>query len=199
MGAAARWGFSLEAFYKWVVAQDRKYELVHGEPGMMAGASRRHDRIVANTIRVVGNQLQGRPFQPFTSDTFVRIPAGNARLPDLGVDCGPFDDASLEASEPTLVVEVLSPSTSTFDRNEKLEEYKTVPSLEYILLIDPDQPLVRLYHRGAGRHRTSERIAGIEATMGMPALGLDLKLDDIYAGLTFRPRPTLVDSAEPMV
>jgi Uma2 family endonuclease len=197
MGEAARREFSLEEFYEWAPAQDRKYELVHGEPVMMAGANRRHDRIVANAIRVVGNQLLGRACQPFTSDTFVRIPAGNARLPDLGVDCGPFDDDSLEASEPALVVEVLSPSTSAFDRIEKLEEYKTVPSLEYILLIDPDQPLVRLYRRGAGRQWTSDRITGLEAAVEMPSLELELRLDDLYAGLTFRPRPTLVDPAEP--
>jgi Uma2 family endonuclease len=50
---------------------------------MMAGANPRHDRSVANALRIIGNQLVGKPCQPFTSDTFVLIPAGNARLPDL--------------------------------------------------------------------------------------------------------------------
>ena len=196
MGELARKGLGRKAFYDWVAAQERKYELVDGEPVMMAGANRRHDRIAANAVRVVGNQLQGHKCQPFTSDTFIRIPAGNSRLPDLGVDCGPFDDTALEASEPRLVVEILSPTTRTFDRNDKLEEYKTVPTLEYILLIDPDAPQVRLYFRDANRNWTSERTAALDAVVEMPSLGLLLHLSDIYAGLVFRPRPTLVEADE---
>ena len=165
---------------------------------MMAGANRRHQqKFATNAIRVVGNQLQGRKCQPFTSDTFVRIPAGNSRLPDLGVDCGPFDDAALEAIEPTLVVEILSPDYRTFDRNDKLEEYKTVPTLEYILLIDPDHPHIRLYWRNSNRNWTSDRMAGLDAVVEMPILGLRLQLSDIYAGLVFRPRPTIVEVDQP--
>ena len=194
MGDLARNGLSLEQFYDWVAAQERNYELVDGEPVMMAGANRRHNRIAANAMRVVGNQLLGHKCQPFTSDTFIRIPAGNSRLPDLGVDCGPFDDTALEASEPTLVVEILSPTTRTFDRNDKLEEYKTVPTLAYILLVDPDSPHVRLYSRDASSNWTSERMAGLDAVVEMPLLGLALRLGDIYAGLVFRPRPALVEA-----
>jgi Uma2 family endonuclease len=185
-----------DQFYGWVATQERKYELVDGAPMLMAGANRRHDRLVANAIRLVGNQLLGKSCQPFTSDTFVRIPAGNARLPDLGVDCGPFDDAALEASEPALVVEILSPTTRTFDGNDKLEEYKTVPTLRYILLIDPDVPQVRLYWRDPAGQWTSARLAGSDAVVEMPALGLSLRLAELYAGLEFRPRPALVELDE---
>lgn len=189
MSELAHTGLSVGQFYDWLGTQDRKHELVDGAPVMMAGANRRHDRIAANGIRVAGNQLQGSKCQPFTSDTFVRIPAGNARLPDFGVDCGPFEDASLEASEPVLVVEILSPTTRAFDRNDKLEEYKTVETLEYILLVDPNYPQVRLYERGVGRAWTSNRLAGLDAVVEMPILGLKLTLGDLYAGLAFRPYP----------
>jgi len=175
---------SVDEFYAWVTSQERKYELVDGEPVMMAGASRRHDRIVVNALGELGNQLRGKPCQPFTSRTFVRIPTGNARLPDLGVDCGPVDDEALEASDPKLVIEILSPTARDFDRSEKLEEYKTVESLEYILLVDPDIPQVRLHWRQPNRHWTSERTAGMEAAVQMPLLGLELRLGDLYEALT---------------
>ncbi len=197
MGDLARQGVGLEQFYAWVATQEQKHELVGGEPVAMAGANRRHDRIATNAIRVLGNQVQGRTCQPFTSDTFVRIPAGNARLPDLGVDYGRFDDTSLEASEPALVVEILSPTARTFDRNDKLEEYKTVPTLEYILLIDPDHPQMRLYWRDGSRNWTGARMAGLDGVVELPLLGLRLPFGDIYAGLVFRSRPTLVDIDEP--
>jgi Uma2 family endonuclease len=155
---------------------------------MMAGASRRHDRVVANALRMVGNQLRGKPCQPFTGDTYVRIPSGNRRLPDLGVDCGPMDDNSLEASEPKLVVEVTSPSTRTFDRTEKLEEYKTVPGLQYVLHVDTESPQVRVHSRGGGGEWLSERFSGLDASVEIAGLCLLLKLSELYEGLAFRPR-----------
>ena len=193
MPERARQFLGRQEFYAWAATQPVRYELVDGEPVMMAGANCRHDRIAGNAFRLIANHLQGQRCHPFTSDTYVSIPAGNARQPDLGVDCGPFVDDSLEAAEPVLAVEILSPTTRAFDRNDKLEEYKTVPSLEYILLIDPDAPQVRLYRRNAGREWESERLTGLEAVLEMALLALRLGLADLYANLTFRPRPTLVE------
>jgi Uma2 family endonuclease len=95
---------------------------------------------------------------------------------DAAVDCGRFEEAARVASEPTLVAEILSPSTADFDQHEKLEEYRTVPSLRHILIIDPDQPRLRLHSRGADGHWESAPHAGLE----------------LYEGLTFRPLPRLV-------
>jgi Uma2 family endonuclease len=196
MGALARQRLTVEEFYEWVAGREQKFELVDGEPVMMAGANRRHDRIAGNTIRVAGNHLQGHRCQPFTSDTYVRIPAGNRRQADMGIDRGPFGDASLHASEPILAVEILSPTTRTFDRNDKLEEYKTVPTLEYILLVDPDYPQVRIYRRDSNRDWTSDRLAGLDAVVDMSPLSLHLPLGDLYSGLVFRSRPWLVEATD---
>jgi Uma2 family endonuclease len=196
MGDLPQQPLTVEEFYEWVASQEPKFELVDGEPVMMAGANRRHDRIAGNAIRVVGNHLQGHRCQPFTSDTYVRIPAGNRRQADMGIDCGPFEDASLHASEPILVLEILSPTTRTFDRNDKLEEHKTVPTLEYILLVDPDYPQVRIYRRDSNRDWTSDRLAGLDAVVDMPLLSLPLRLGDLYSGLVFRLRPRLVEATD---
>jgi Uma2 family endonuclease len=195
MPEVARQPLTKEQFYEWVVGRDTRHELVDGEPVLQAGANRRHDTIAINTILAIGNHLRG--CRPFTSDTYVSIPAGNARLPDLGIDRGPFNDTSLEAAEPALVVEILSPTARTCDRNEKLEEYKTLPSLEYILLIDPDDPQVRLYQRTPDRSWTSARLVGLDAVVDIPMFNLTLKLSDLYANLEFRPRLILVDPENP--
>lgn len=196
MGNLARQQLSADEFYAWISGQQGKYELVDGEPVMIAGANRRHDRIAANAIRVVGNHLVGHRCQPFTSDTYIKVPSGNRRQADMGVDCGPFDDTALHASEPLLVLEILSSTTRAFDRNDKLEEYKTVPSLEYILFIDPDFPQVRLYWRNTDRTWTSDRLAGLEAVVEIPLLGLRLALAGLYAGLVFRSQPMPVDPGD---
>ena len=192
MAVHARQKIGIDDFYAWVATQERKCELVDGEPLMMAGANRRHDRITKNAIVSLDGKLKGRKCQPFTSDTFVRIPAGNARMPDAGVDCGEFDDDAVEASRPTLVIDILSPTTRTFDRTDKLEEYKTVESMDYILLIDPDHPLVRLYFRDGDRRWVSQRIAGLDQSIDLPLLDMVVPLHELYDGLTFHPGPVLV-------
>lgn len=88
-------------------------------------------------------------------------------------------------------VEILSPTTRLFDLNEKVEEYKTVPCLEYILLVDPDYPQVRLYERHLDRNWRSERLVGMDAVVNVPMFDLRLRLSELYAGLEFRPGPTL--------
>ncbi len=129
---------SQDEFLEWCQFQDANYELVDGVPGAMVGARRAHDRFVINAIRSPGKQLDGNPCQPFTDDSAVRVPNGNTRRPDVGVDCGHFDPCALAVEAPRLVLAVLSPTTCIFDMFDKLDEYKTVPGLAHIVLIDPD-------------------------------------------------------------
>lgn len=187
-------GVGPDEFLQWLKNQEYRHELVDGEPVMMAGANRRHDRIATSGIVALGNQLKGKPCQPFTSDTAIRIPNKNIRFPDFGVDCGRFVDDSMTASSSALVVEIFSPTTRSFDRNDKLEEYKTVESLKYIVLIDPAAPKVRLYSRDSGQQWISTLIKGVESVVEMPQLGLSLSLSELYEGLQFTFRPTLVES-----
>ncbi len=153
MSETVRRKMSVSELYDWMTTQtEGRYQLVDGEPLMMAGASRRNDRIAVNAIRLAGNHLEGHRCQPFTSDTCIAIPAGNRRQADMGIECGAPDDSSLEADAPTLVMEILSPTTRLLDRYEKLEEYKTILTLEYIVLVHPDYPQVRVYRRQPDRN-----------------------------------------------
>lgn len=140
-----------DEFLVWIQTQEQRYELVDGVPVATAGAKRRHDQIVVNTLRELGNQLRRVPSRPFSADTAVRIPAGNVRFPDAGVDCGTFNDDANDAAAPALVVEVLSASTRDFDLFRKLEEYKTVPSLRHAVIVNPDEPQVIHWRRPEGQ------------------------------------------------
>lgn len=156
-----------EAFLDWCLGQEGRWELVDGVPVAMAGAKQVHDRVVVNALLALGGQLRGGPCRPTTGDVAIGIPNGNIRRPDLGVDCGRFEPESLTATDPRLVIEVLSPSTRTFDAIGKLWDYRRVPGLRHIILVDPDEP--RVWH------------------WLLPEDGpwTDLLLE----GLTFRPRP----------
>jgi Uma2 family endonuclease len=186
---------SPEQFFAWVVGREERFELVEGEVVMMAGAGRRHDSIVVNLTAAVHAQVRGGPCQAFTSDTYVSTSPSTRRMADLGVDCGKPDDDSLTADRPALVIEVLSPTTGGFDTTVKVAEYQSLPSMDYILLIDTEMPTVHLYLRD-GDGRWEDRIVkGLDGEIDLPKLNVRLKLADIYDGLQFRERPRLVEPA----
>jgi Uma2 family endonuclease len=193
-----------EEFYAWQETMDERYELVDGYPvprcpdiEMMTGASRRHDQIVFNILGELKNQLRGGPCRGFTADTAVRTMKGTRRRPDAGVECGERDDESFEAGEVRLVVEVLSPSTRDLDTIEKLDEYKAIGSIDYILVIEPNAPKAILWSRMTDRSWTHGKIEGLERSVEMKSLGLVLNMKEIDSGLTFRPAAKLVDRDGP--
>ena len=185
---------SPEEFLEWGLHQDRRYELIHGVPVAMAGSNQAHDTVVGNALGMLYGQLRGQTCRKFTADIAVRIPAGNIRRADAGIDCGPYDRNATSASAPFLVLEVLSPSTRDFDMFGKLEEYKSVATLRHIVLVDPDTPQVFHWSRpdgGAWRHVLLE---GLDAVIEFPEIEVSLDLASLYEGLTFRQYPRLVEA-----
>lgn len=179
-----------EEFLRWQKRQDRNFELVDGMPVLapkaMTGATRRHDRVTVNILTALEGRLSGGPCFPATDDIAVRIPArGNLRRPDIIVDCGPFDADALEAAEPRVVIEVLSPSTMGFDRIRRTEEYKTVGHIHAILLVDTEAPRMTVWRRTADGF-VFEHHDGADAVVPLPEIGVDLPLARAYrlTGLT---------------
>jgi Uma2 family endonuclease len=140
----------------------------------------------------LGARLRGGPCRLFTADVAVKIPNGQVRRPDVGVHCSAFNENAPSAAEPVLVVEVLSRSTESTDRYRKLEEYKTVPGLRHILLVDPATPQAVLWSREADGAWGHAVLTGLDAVAELPGIGAALRLADIYEELTFRPAPRLV-------
>ena len=192
-----------EEFYAWQETMDEKYELVDGYPiprcpdiEMMTAASRRHDQIVTNALGEIRQQLRGSGCRAFTADTAVRTLPGIRRRPDAGVECGPLDEDSHEAGEVRLVVEVLSPSTREFDVLGKLDEYKVIESLDHILIIEPNEPKAMLWSGAPDRSWRHAALQGLDASIEVTSLGITLELKELYAGLTFRPAPRLIEGSE---
>ena len=99
-----------------------RWELVDGEPVMMAGAARRHNQIAGNIYLALRLQLRASPCEPFGSDMGVYIDVYRIRLPDVSVLCDPRDSADeiKTARHPSVLFEVFSPSTADMDRSRKL-------------------------------------------------------------------------------
>jgi Uma2 family endonuclease len=181
MSQARRETWTEAAFFAWHERQEQRYELVDGAPQAMTGANQRHNLVATNVYDALRQRLRGGPCRPTAFNTAVRIPGGNIRYPDLLVDCGPYRPEDYAASEPVLVVEVLSPSTKAFDQTRKLEEYRAVPTIRHMLVLDPEAPRAQLHSRGADGQWAWTLLLGEAAEIALPALGITLPLGECYS------------------
>jgi Uma2 family endonuclease len=187
--------WTTQEFFAWQETQADRYELVDGRPlKMMAGAKNVHDDIVVNLVGELREQLRGSGCRPFTGDGSVETRPGQIRRPDVGVDRGPRDPNGTKAALPKVVIEVLSPSTRDFDSFGKLEEYKGVSSVEYILLVEPNAPIVSFWSRAENGQWGEQRIQGLAGAIEMPILKMALRMAGIYEGVAFPVVPRLVPS-----
>ena len=175
-----------EEFFVWQLDQDERYELVDGVPvplRAMTGASDAHDVIVVNCIGELHRRLRGKPCRVASADTALRTSIRSARRPDVTVDCAPPRGDSYEAHRPTVIVEVLSPSTRKIDRFTKLEEYRRHPSVRHILLVDPDTISAKIYSRADEGAWSDVDLIGGEAIMELTAIEVAMPLGALYERL----------------
>ena len=190
--------WTVDEFFAWAERQQDRYELVNGRPvRMMAGAKNAHDDIVVNVLAELRAQLRGSGCRPFTGDGAIETYPGQIRRPDVGVDCGRRDPDGYKAAAPRLVMEVLSPTTRDFDSIGKLEEYKRVVGLDYILFVEPNEPLVSLWSRGEEGWWLETRIESLEATVDLAKLGASLDMRAVYDDVAFPDNPRLVTFEAP--
>jgi Uma2 family endonuclease len=167
-------------FARWHDGTDTRHELVHGRVVAMAPPSGRHAVIARNVFRALDRQLRPPCGAMFGAGVARDLDDQECRIPDVFVTCGPTPEQVF--LDPRVVVEVLSPKTERDDRTTKLDFYKSLPSVEAVLLVSQDRRLVQLHAR-EGRRWTVRDFAGSAA---VPLTGLDiaLDLDEVYADLT---------------
>jgi Uma2 family endonuclease len=129
-----------EEFLAWDATQPERHDFVDGEVFAMAGAEDRHVTTCGNLYMALRQHLAGTPCRTFMADMKLHAQASDSYFyPDVLVTCSPIDRASaLVKREPTLLVEVLSPSTAAYDRGEKFARYRQISSLAEVVFIDLD-------------------------------------------------------------
>ncbi|MEY2879679.1 MAG: hypothetical protein RLZZ15_2059 [Verrucomicrobiota bacterium] len=130
-----------------------RHEFIGGEIYAMSGASTPHNTIAGNIFSAFRTKLRGGPCRAFVADVKVRLEASREEIfyyPDVVVTCHPTGVQKQFLMLPTLIVEVLSPSTETIDRREKKLNYLQVPTLEEYVLVAQDRREVTIYRRAEG-------------------------------------------------
>jgi Uma2 family endonuclease len=171
-------------------AAEYKSEYFNGEMFAMAGAARVHNLLVSSVVRDLNQQLRKRPCEAYPSDMRVRVSAtGLYTYPDAIVVCGQpiFSDQRQDTLlNPTVIVEVLSPSTEAYDRGRKFEHYRTIESLRQYLLISSDRVHADLFTLLDGRWVLTSA-DGSQDALELESIGCRLRLADLYEKVEFEP------------
>ena len=174
---------TLEAYLKWENAQVERHEFHRGEVFAMVGGRRVHGRVVGNIARELGLCLKGTPCQVFSESMKVQIGEDTVLYPDVFVTCDRSDLATdLIFRSPTVVVEVLSPSTQAYDRSQKFALYRRIPSLQEYILVDPDTRRVEGFRRDAqGQWVLHDMSDGL--VLEAASIGATVPLAEVFDGV----------------
>lgn len=174
-----------EQFLAWDSGDDRHYELVDGEIVAMAPTVSAHQILAANFTRRLAEALDARP--PCT----VRVEAPIVPVDrddacheaDLAVTCRPHEPGQKATPEPVLIVEILSPSTESYDRKVKVPDYRAIPSVQEIVLIDPQQVYCEVHRRLEDGRWLTDLLREPEARLRLESIGFDQPLSALYSNV----------------
>lgn len=173
-------------------------EYLNGVIYAMAGSSPEHSAITANVTIALGSQLRGGRCRVFSSD--LKVATGAAGLfayPDLSIVCGEsrFHDEQRDVLiNPTVLVEVLSPSAEAYDRGRKFSQYQRIASLTDYILIAQEEPHIDHYtRREDGQPQGGQWLLtsaeGLDASLVIAALNCTLRLAEVYDQVHFAGLP----------
>ena len=179
---AVRLPMSMTQFLDWEARQEIKHEFDGEAAAAMTGARVAHVAIQGNLLAALLARLRGTPCRPYGSDLQLRA-QGRVRYPDAMVVRSPLAPDDGFCANPTVVFEIISPSSARTDRIAKVREYWEIPSiLHYVIL---EQGLVSALHcvRAAGKWQTT--LLGPDDRLVFPEIGVSLALAELYDGLDF--------------
>ncbi|MEZ4390198.1 MAG: Uma2 family endonuclease [Polyangiales bacterium] len=184
--AAVRTGVSVEEYVAFERAASSRHLLWRGEIFAMAGGSIEHAMLIANVTGVLLAAARGGRCRAYSSDLKLYVPLSEGFVyPDATVVCGPVVPHANDpqsATNPALVVEVLSPTTESFDRGEKFEGYRTVATLiDYVLVAQSRAHIEHYARRDDGVWELRDH--GIDGTLELRSLGASVEVREIYDGL----------------
>lgn len=153
---------------------------------MMSGGSVNHVVISSNTQFAFASRLRPRNCLVLNSDLRVQLVEGTRYVhPDVAIVCADPEGTNLVVTNPILVVEVLSDSTESYDRGQKFEHYRRIPSIKAVMLMEQERPHVELFERqGDGFWKLTEA-TGLDQNITIDTLDLDLPLTEFYAQVDF--------------
>jgi Uma2 family endonuclease len=175
--------FSFAEYLAFEASSNVKHEYLDGQIYAMAGGTPNHAALAAAVIGLLFPQLRNGPCRALDADLRIRVGAtGLATYPDVTVVCGARELDSEDhyaVTNPTLIVEVLSPSTEAYDRGDKFDHYKMLPSLRQYVLVSHDERKIDVWARGSEDVWT-RTVAGDGDRADLSSVGASLDVRELY-------------------
>jgi Uma2 family endonuclease len=176
---------SLAEFLDWDSGDDRRYELVDGVPVAMAPPSAAHSILMANLGHRLAGVLESRPPCTVRAEVGIvpRDRPDTCHQADLAVTCRPHEAGERLTPEPLVVVEVLSPSTEDNDRKVKLPDYRGLPSVAEVVLLDSQRMYCEVHRRLDEGRWLVDLLREPEAVLHLESIGFAQPLAVLYANV----------------
>lgn len=179
-----------------------RHEWLRGEAWAMAGGTQRHSAVATNLTGELYAALRGKPCRLYNSDAKVRIDDTDlSTYPNLSVVCGELARSPLDrhaSTNPTVLIEVLSPSTERWDRGGKFHHYRRLASLQHYVLVSVAELRVEVFTR-ADDETWNLRVVEGTGTVDLTAIDVTLDLAAIYADLPAEPTDDAEGAPDPTV
>ena len=183
--------FTPAEYYALEEKAEYKSDYYKGDIFAMAGGTDRHSLIAVNLLGELHARLKGRPCAAFDPNLRLKVKATGLRTyPDVSIYCGererdPEDPSGQTFTNPTIVFEILSPSTEIYDRNVKAPHYRRIESLQAHVFVSQDAPRIEVYSRHPNGTWLFTEIEGLDQAMEIPAIEVSLPMIEIYDRVDF--------------
>ncbi|RAM52368.1 MAG: Uma2 family endonuclease [Hapalosiphonaceae cyanobacterium JJU2] len=180
--------YTLDEYRTLEEKAEGRSEYRDGEIIPIPGGTLKHSRIGRNILTYLTSVLRDTQFEPINNDLRLWIPEYRRGVyPDVMVFDGEPQlngDRLDEVLNPILIVEVLSPSTADYDRQNKFRIYRSIPSFSEYILVEQDEPFVERYSKQAQGWLLSDS-NGLEGAISLESVGIELPITEIYRGVVF--------------
>lgn len=182
--------FSEKDYLEFERFASERHEFLDGRVYAMAGESPDHSTICFNLNTIIGLQLRRRNCRGYSPNMKLATnESGLFSYPDLIIVCGKplfFDDKTDVLTNPTVIFEVLSPSTENYDRDEKFLRYTNyIETLQDYVLISQDRPLIEHYLRQDNSAWSKSEIEGLDAILELDSVSCEIVLAELYDLIEF--------------
>jgi Uma2 family endonuclease len=186
MSVALKASMTREAFLDWESRQELKYEFDGFQAVAMTGGTVAHAAVQCNLIGLLYNRMRGHRCQVFGSELKIQAWHG-IRYPDAFVVCSPIPPGTLVVTDPVIVFEILSPSTTTVDHIDKNQEYRNTPSIQRYVILEQTTMAATVFRREGDDWAGHLQIG--DTNLDLPEIGMTLPMTEIYEGVVFQAVP----------
>jgi Uma2 family endonuclease len=184
--------FTTAEYLEWEEKQTSRHEYLNGKIYAMTGGTVNHGQISVNLSTILRNHLKDRGCRVLSSDVKVNVyKSDNYIYPDISITCDERDQRATKfISHPSMIVEVLSPSTEAYDRGNKFNLYQRSPVLQEYVLVSTTEIAIDIYRKN---DRDRWEIISYRAgeIVELESINLTIPIEEVFEGILFDEQPEL--------